>query len=170
MTVLDTVFNSSPYMEKYVLESLYMMGEPEAAYARMKKRYGPLVDNELTTLPELWDPNWGSKNHAWTGGPLTFMGSYMAGLKPLTPGWKVFEVRPNLAHLDWLETTVPSISGDISLRLDRREGGFSIKLDVPEGTRAVVWLPNETETGELQVVGRNEDGFAVIVDAGHWEF
>lgn len=70
--VLTTSFHCSPYMEYFVLEALCRMGYKEEAYSRMKKRYAPLVENENTTLWEDFDVL-GTRNHAWSGGPLTIL-------------------------------------------------------------------------------------------------
>ena len=41
--LLDTEYNASPYMEKYVLEALFIMGEPQRAIERMHKRYAKML-------------------------------------------------------------------------------------------------------------------------------
>ena len=43
-------FNASPYMEKYILESLFRMGDAEMALNRMKFRYVKMVESPLSTL------------------------------------------------------------------------------------------------------------------------
>lgn len=52
LKVFQNSFHASPYMEKFVLKALYVMGEPDAALARMKKRYAKMVESEWTTLWE----------------------------------------------------------------------------------------------------------------------
>ena len=85
---LETSFNASPYMEKYVLESLLKMKETEAALQRMKYRYSKMVNDSTTTLWELFDKEEeSSNNHAWTGGPLTLLCQYVAGVAPDKPGY-----------------------------------------------------------------------------------
>ena len=73
--VLVTVFNATTYMEGYVLEALCRMGYKEDAYLRMISRYYPLIVNENTTL---WEDFYllGTKNHAWSGAPLTIVSRY----------------------------------------------------------------------------------------------
>ena len=70
--VLDTVFNATTYMEGYVLEALCRLGFKEDAYKRMMSRYYPLIVNENSTL---WEDFFvlGTRNHAWTGAPLTIV-------------------------------------------------------------------------------------------------
>jgi len=119
---------------------LFLMSAPDAALARMKQRYGPLVAGEWTTLPELW--NGGTHNHAWSGGPLTLLSQYAAGLAPLTPGWATYQVRPQPGALRSIDATVDSVAGRITVALRREDAGrLGLKLDSPGGTTALVILP-----------------------------
>ncbi len=72
LTVFQTTFNSSPYMEKYVLDALCEMGFIEDALQRIKIRYYDMVEDAGTTLWEYWNKN-GTRNHAWSGGPLIIL-------------------------------------------------------------------------------------------------
>ena len=74
--ILISVFNSSVYMENYVLMALCEMGFTEDAYKRMMSRYYNLAVNENSTL---WEDFYilGTKNHAWSGAPVTVVYKYM---------------------------------------------------------------------------------------------
>ena len=76
---LMSVFNSTTYMENYVLIALCEMGCKEDAFTRMMCRYQPLISNENTTL---WEDffHLGTRNHAWSGGPATVLLRYFAGI------------------------------------------------------------------------------------------
>ena len=141
--VLGAQYQASPYMEKYVLEALMLMGDPDAALARMKKRYGSIVDGPWTTLPELWDTanKNGTHNHAWAGGPLTVLSQYFAGLEPLAPAWQVYQVRPQPGSLKDIAATADTVAGSISVKIHRGANGMEIALVSPRGTSAVVSLP-----------------------------
>ena len=78
--VLMSVFNSTTYMENYVLIALCEMGYKKDAFRRMMCRYQPLINNENSTL---WEDffHLGTKNHAWTGGPATVLLRYFAGIR-----------------------------------------------------------------------------------------
>lgn len=78
--ILLSVFNSTTYMENYVLQALCEMGFKEDAFRRMMSRYQPLIDNENTTL---WEDffHLGTKNHAWSGAPATVLMRYFAGIQ-----------------------------------------------------------------------------------------
>lgn len=147
--VLEKTKNASPYMEKYVLESLLLMDAPDAFLARLKDRYSGIVNDDLTTLPELWTTrraNAGPStlNHSWTGGPLTLLSQYVAGLSPVDPGWKRYSVRPQLGSLRRVESVVDSASGRISAKLVRDENRLTLELDSPAGTFAELFLPAPT--------------------------
>jgi hypothetical protein len=73
--VLIKVFNSSIYMENYVLTALCEMGYKEDAYRRMMSRYYNLAVNQNSTL---WEDFFvlGTKNHAWSGAPATIAYKY----------------------------------------------------------------------------------------------
>lgn len=145
-------YNASPYMEKYVLEALCRMGFYGDALERMKMRFHDMVvSEEYTTLWEGWEYTGGAGmkyksgngtyNHAWSGGGLTVLSQYIAGIEPLTPRFEKFSVCPNLASLEWVETSVPTVFGDIVMNARRNGDELHIDLTVPAGTTAEVRLP-----------------------------
>lgn len=143
----DKYEHASPYMEKYVLQALCEMGYYQDAIRRMKRRYAAMVESPLTTLWEGWGIGGegfggGSYNHAWSGGPLTIMSQYLAGIASRTPGFGEFTVCPHLGHLNHLSTVVP-LSGnrEIRLRVDKSEKLCEIVLEVPNGSRAIFRMP-----------------------------
>ena len=78
--ILMSVFNSTTYMENYVLMALCEMGYKEDAFSRMMSRYKPLIDSPNSTL---WEDffHLGTRNHAWSGGPATMLLRYFAGIQ-----------------------------------------------------------------------------------------
>ena len=144
--VLKEQYWASPYMEKYVLESLYLMGAPEEAVTRMKKRWATQIESPLTTLWEGWGIGsegygGGTYNHAWSGGALTALSQYAAGVAPTKAGFERFAVLPQMGPLTRIDTTVPTPHGDITLHLRDVEDRFLADLTVPAGTEAVVGVP-----------------------------
>ena len=104
--LLMSVFNSTTYMENYVLTALCEMGYKADAYRRMMCRYQPLIQNENTTL---WEDffHLGTRNHAWTGGPATVLLRYFAGVKAdLT-----VEVPADIAPLKWVACRLEDTEG-----------------------------------------------------------
>lgn len=139
--VLTSTENSSPYMEYYVLEALCKMGEYEAAKERIKSRYGDMVNEDYSTLWEFWDSWRGTKNHAWSGGPLVIMSKHFAGITPLEAGYEKVKIDPQYNLSDSLSCTVPSVKGLISLDYENTPDGYIIDLTVPQGMKAVLYVP-----------------------------
>jgi hypothetical protein len=140
--VLAEHLNASPYMEKYVLESLFVMDDPTAALARMKKRYRRMVDNRYTTLAEMFDGG-GTYNHAWSGGPLTLLSQKVAGLAPDAPAWERYTLRPQLGPLRNVEAAVPSPKGMIRVQIAQQYRRVQITIDSPPGAMGRLSLPTQ---------------------------
>ena len=146
-----TYYNASPYMEKYVLEALCVMGYYEDALQRLEKRFGEMVAAPHTTLWEGWEYTGGkgmkyksgngTYNHAWSGGGLTILSQYIAGIEPIKPQFELFRVCPNLATLNRVKSVVPTVFGNISMAAQKVDNTLNITLTVPEGTVAKVVVP-----------------------------
>ncbi|MCF0234538.1 MAG: glycoside hydrolase, partial [Thermoguttaceae bacterium] len=98
--------NASPYMEKYVLQALFLMNRGDYALFRLKKRFTKMVDHpDFTTLWEGWGIGregygGGTTNHAWSGGGLTCLAQYAVGLRPNKAAFEEFCVFPQLGDLN----------------------------------------------------------------------
>jgi hypothetical protein len=194
--VLKYEYHASPYMEKYVLESLYMMHAPEQAMERMKNRYRVQIDSELTTLWEGWGlgPDGyggGTYNHAWSGGPLTMLSQYAAGIEPTSPAFETFQVLPRPGSLQQISAEVPAKYGLISLDLQQTGNSLTMDVTVPENSSAVVGIPKSQFAGEdisvngeniwhqgdgvevenaVKFTGEDERWVRFTVTAGEWNF
>lgn len=139
--VLTTTQNSSPYMEYYVLEALCKMGEYELARDRIKDRYEGMVSADYSTLWEFWDAWRGTKNHAWSGGPLVIMSKHFAGVTPFEAGYEKVKIDPQYALSDNMNCTVPSVKGLITLDYEKADGDYIINLTLPQEMKAVLYVP-----------------------------
>ncbi len=169
---LTKEYHASPYMEKYVLEALFQMNAASQGLDRIRKRYKPMLDFPgLTTLPENWMPEgtkpkpgepmvnscWGTYNHGWSGGPLTILSQKVCGIEPTSPGFKTFRIRPQLGYLKEASCTIESVSGKITVDIQKKGKQMEISTLVPEGCTAEVVFPNgktkKLEQGWHQVKG-----------------
>ena len=139
--VLTTTQNASPYMEYYVLEGLCKMGEYESAYDRIKDRYADMVSADYSTLWENWDMYWGTKNHAWSGGPLVIMSKHFAGITPLEDGYEKVKIDPQYTLSDSMSCTVPSVKGLITLDYEKNGDNYVVNLTLPQDMDAVLYVP-----------------------------
>lgn len=143
LDLLKNTCNSSPYMEKYVLDAMCQIGCMKDVQGRIKARYKEMVEGELaySTLWEFWDRTRGTKNHAWTGGPLITMSKFMAGIAPTAPGYDTYKVEPRMGELKHIEALVPSIKGNIKIEANKTCCGFAMQLESPADTIATVSVP-----------------------------
>ena len=151
-TVIDVLrqppYHASPYSEKYLLEALFELGQDSVALERMTERYAKMIDHPwITTLWEGWGLGaegfgGGTYNHAWSGGPLTLLSKYVAGVRPAEAGYGRFLVAPQPGHLRRVNAVVPTVHGPItvSYQLDE-DRGIRLRLTVPEGVPGTVELP-----------------------------
>ena len=130
-TVLTTQINASPYMEKYVLEALFALGDPDDALNRMRSRYSTMISSSATTLWENF-PASGTFNHAWSGGPLTLLAEEVAGVTPTSPGFATFDVQPALGTtLNYVNLDVPSRQGVIRTGIYRNGVNHKVSVRAP---------------------------------------
>ena len=133
-------------MEKYVFEALYIMRFEDDAIQRMKLRYRDMVEYPFTTLWEDWrigGSGGGTINHAWSGGPLTIMSQYAAGVAPEKIGYEVYHVLPQMGPLKSIKATVPSVRGDIKVEMKKTDASFTMKLTSPAETTAIAGIPKD---------------------------
>ncbi|MEO0331335.1 MAG: alpha-L-rhamnosidase C-terminal domain-containing protein, partial [Bacteroidota bacterium] len=177
--VLQREWHASPYMEKYVLEALFQMGYEEYALERMKERFAKMVEHPtITTLWEGWGIGsegygGGTTNHAWSGGGLTLLSQYIAGVSPTAPGYKTFQVKPQLGPLKQVKAEVPSIRGKIVVEIEVTQE-YRLSLEVPEQTVAKVYIPDRYTSTNVNGKGLNfeqEEGDRVYeLTAGNYQF
>ncbi|MBE0653152.1 MAG: alpha-L-rhamnosidase, partial [Bacteroidales bacterium] len=122
--LLDTTFLAGPYLEKYILESYFLMNDEQAGLERMKKRYQQMTESPITTLWEGWEIasgvyGGGSYNHGWAGGVLTLMSQYVAGIQPGEDGFSTVLIKPQMGELKIIECSVPHTLGLITLKLNK---------------------------------------------------
>ena len=155
LNVLKRSEHASPYMEKYVIEALFRMGQGKYGIERMKKRFAEMVnDLERSTLYEGWGigpdgfPG-GTTNHAWSGGGLTIMSQYVCGIAPTKPGYEEYTICPQPAGVKQAETLVPTVKGNIQVSFVDNDREFALNVSSPDGMKATICLPATSKTISL---------------------
>ena len=173
-TVLTKTKNASPYMEFYVLEALCQMERYDIAKQRMLDRYKKMIQADDTTLWEKWSKLTGTRNHAWSGGPLVIMSKYFAGVRPTAAGYDTFMIKPQLTGPDTVNCVVPSVKGYIRVIEQKTDASFTLDATVPSNTTALIYIPyTDGQTVKLdgQVIYQNNqfaeaDGIDFVELAG----
>jgi hypothetical protein len=129
----------------------------------MKERYKPMIDSDYSTLWEIFkEGNW-SHNHAWSGGPLSLMYKYIAGIEPEKPGFNEFHVFPNPTGYNQIDCHFSTIKGEIALKYTKENALIYYQIKVPKQTSAIIRIPkNNTDykikgRGNYKEVKERED-------------
>ena len=130
-------------------------GLSEYAYTAMTKTdqpgYGWWLEQGANTMWEYWDGK-KSRNHPMFGGGLTWLYTHIAGLKadPGEPGYKHIVVRPlPVGDLTWASYETESHYGKVAVRWDIKKDKFVLKLRVPDGCHATVYMPDGSDPVEI---------------------
>ena len=121
---LRTVRRATPYMEVFVMEALFGLDQAELAYERMMDRYDRMLRAGGSTLWEDFDVL-GTRNHAWSGAPLTMAYRYLAGLSPDGEGG--WNARPLTGLVDRYTVTLKTSKGTARLEVT----GESVRAQGP---------------------------------------
>ena len=129
-----------------VFRELSEAGETDLAWKMIMNESYPgfanWIVNGATTLWENWKGT-SSRNHIMFGDFAAWAYAYIAGVRPIEPGFKRFEVRPRPpSALNHVKATVPTPHGSISVEWKKAEGKFTLRVSVPKGTTAEVILPS----------------------------
>lgn len=144
---------ASPYMERYILEALCQIGYTADALQRIHERYKEMLTAPYTTLWEHF-PTGGSYNHGCAGTPIIVLSKYVAGIAPAEPGFRTFQVKPDLCSLKYASAVVPTTYGNIKVHISR-ERGYRVDISVPRGTKARLLLPAENKSYTVNGKKRN---------------
>ncbi|HEU4555853.1 MAG TPA: GH116 family glycosyl hydrolase [Chitinophaga sp.] len=137
---------TTPYMRFYELEALCAMGEQGYVLKEMKDYWGGMLALGATSFWEKYDPRekgtahlamygrpYGrSLCHAWGASPIYLLGKYYIGVRPTAPGYKTWLAEPALGGLQWMEGTVPTPGGNITVYCSTRQ--IKVKADTGTGT------------------------------------
>jgi len=171
---LNGYANAGPYMEKYILESYFQQGDVNSGLERMKNRYEYMVNHEYTTLWEDWrigGSGGGSINHGWAGGPLSLLSQYIAGIRPLEAGWKLFIIKPQLGNLKWVNCTVPAANGIIDVRIHQTDRSFDLKAVNTLQCNYIVAIPKVAGFQKININDKEYDSLSLLkLNSGNVSF
>ncbi len=128
-------------------------GYADVAYNLLFQREEPgwlvMIERGATTVWESWNgvdaqgrPH-ESLNHYSKGAVITFLHEYVAGIRPLAPGYARVGIRPRLDNrITWAEGALDTVRGRVSSRWAINGNRVTITVSIPSGTSALVELPD----------------------------
>ena len=133
----------------WLLNTLFSEAEGQWALDYIRTYWGKQMkeDGFNGAWYEMWKPGRGhSKSHAWGAGPTALLSEKVLGVEPILAGWKQFKIKPYLGDLEWCEGVVPSVAGDISVKLKKLKknklvNGLQIKATIPLNTTSKIHVP-----------------------------
>lgn len=166
--VIMSTYQASPFIEKYVLEALCVMGRTDLALQRMRDRYAPMLSDEYDTLWETFDGETGTVNHGWTAAPLYILSKYAAGVRPTEAGFEKYEIAP-CGALDSFDCAVWTPKGEIGVKLETTAEGRTITVNAIDAVGTVI-VP-ESMGMDITVTGGDcsvDGGRVTIARAGEY--
>ncbi len=161
----------SPFNQLFIVQAMAKMGKYEEALTTINDCWGGQLRYGGTSFFEVYRPSWNdaigrngapvnnqcgytSLAHPWSAGITKWLTEEMMGIKPTTPGFSTFIVKPNLSsEIDWVNGAVPTLQGIIELSYNKKIG--EIKLKVPGKTIAKVGIPKTAyKIGNILVNGK----------------
>jgi alpha-L-rhamnosidase len=150
----DFVPIGSPFMSFFHYEALAKCGRFDEMLADMRTNYGSMLEYGATTCWEMY-PNYSvlranprfltrSHCHAWSAGPVYFLGRYVLGVRSSAPGWTEIEVEPWVGDLTWARGSV-ALPGnekiDVSWTVDDH-GKMELSVQAPPHVKVNTRIPD----------------------------
>jgi len=146
------------FSTKYLLEVLSTEGLEELAGQLVMRRefpgWGFMLENGATTLWETWKPssNTYSQNHPMFGSVEDWLMKHVLGIAPDEDavGFDRITIRSQaVAGLTWARGTYRSVKGPVAVEWHLVEGRMKLKVDIPPGVQARIWLADEKKWAEV---------------------
>ena len=154
----------SVYGAQFLMDALYEAGEADYALSLLsstaQRSWYNMIRIGSTITLEAWDkvykPNldW---NHAWGAVPANIIVRKLMGVEPISPGFDTFQIKPQLGSLTSASLKTPTIKGAISVVFDNTATSTTLKVSVPGGTQAHIYVPADTQRKQLTINGQRSN-------------
>ena len=178
---------------RWVLPVLTATGHHDVAYTvatqTTEPSWGYWTDvAKFTALGEQWPASTRSRNHHFFGAIVQWFYEDLAGIRPLEPGFRVIEFKPEIptTGLDRVSASYESIRGRVAARWKRTPMGLELDVTVPPNATGRVYVPASnpkavTEVGKgravsadkadaVKLIGDEGDRLVYEVGAGQYQF
>ncbi|WP_158074042.1 family 78 glycoside hydrolase catalytic domain [Micromonospora sp. CB01531] len=152
----------SVYCAAFLIESLYNGDRSDLAYQLLtssgRRSWLNMIATGAGATAEAWDASLKANmtySHPWAASPAYNIPQGMFGLRPTTPGYATFDLRPQPQSVSWASVTLPTLKGRIGAAFHTHDGRTDVGAHVPGNTVASVFVPaGDAATGVVYVDGR----------------
>ena len=155
---------TTPYFEFFELDAMCQIGEFDYMTDMLHSYWGGMIRLGATTIWEEYFPDregaehyamygrpYGkSLCHAWGASPIYLLGKYALGVRPTSPAYATYEVRPNLMCFGSISGKVPTPNGVVEVSMDKT--GVTVRADVDGGTLVIADKTYPIEKGSVLTV------------------
>lgn len=80
--------------------------------------------------------------HGWSSGPTSALSQYVLGIRPASPGYGQWLVKPQMGDLRWAQGSAPTPHGAIAVKWSiDAQGAIAMHVVVPKGTSGTIAVP-----------------------------
>jgi len=165
---------------RWVLPVLTETGHHDVAYAvatqTTEPSWGYWTDvANFTALGEHWPASTRSRDHHFFGAIAQWFYEDLAGIRPLEPGFRVIEFRPEIptTGLNGVSASYESVRGRVAARWQRTATGLELDVTVPPNATGRVYAPaskpqavTEVGQGKVVIAGKAESVKLIGVEGG----
>ena len=152
----------SPFNQYFIIQAMASMKRHDEALDAVHYLWGGMIEYGGTTFFEVFRPSWAtvlgrndpvpnnqtgftSLCHPWGGGVVKWLSEEVAGIKPVSPGFKEYAIVPHLGRsLTWVKGAVPTPHGEIGMSINVDSGEMS--MSAPAGTIGRLGIPKMEKT------------------------
>jgi hypothetical protein len=139
-----------PWYVEFEVEARFLANDDLRAFEAIRRPWQLMVDGDPgRTMWEFIDDDGGvesglrNTDHAFSGGAAWLMSEYVAGIRPTSAGFATFDVIPHPGELNWVQCTMPTPLGALSIEyaIDGEAKTYDSDIDVPIGAIGRVAVP-----------------------------
>lgn len=152
-----------PWYVQFEVEARFQHHDNLRAFEAIRRPWELMVDGDPgRTVWEFIDDDGGveqglrNTDHAFSSGAAWLLSEYVAGIRPTLPGFLTYDIIPHPGELTWVQCTMPTPQGGISIEyhLDPVARTFDADIVSPTGTNGRVAVPRLDERANVWLDGQ----------------
>lgn len=135
---------TTPYFKFFELDALCRLGFLDEVMERIRSYWGGMLERGSVTFWEEFDPGQNAPEqyamygdpfgkslcHAWGASPAYLLGKYFLGVRPTSPGYQTYEIKPVTRFFKELDCQIPV--GKETVRIILKDGEVTTETFYPE--------------------------------------